>query len=78
MSSGFPRDGGVSATEFNSKRHVLADCMCLEADIFSSIAKVEEAFSIEGKDFSRFDYVFDLTGETRYDRPEIVSTFPDP
>lgn len=36
-------------------------------------AKVEEAFSVVGKEFERFDYVFDLTGETRYDRPEIVS-----
>lgn len=75
MSSGFSRDGGVSATESDGKGYVPATITIFrKLTAVSSAAKVEGAFSVEGKDVERFDYVFDLTGETRYDRPEIVSS----
>ncbi|KAJ9100501.1 hypothetical protein QFC21_003540 [Naganishia friedmannii] len=36
-------------------------------------SKVEEALQPpQAKGIEKFDYVFDLTGETRYDRPEII------
>ena len=74
MSRGFTRRPRVPADELDDPRWIPQILKCSPSlTLAFCTAKVEEAFRVpENKGFDKFDHVFDLTGETRYDRPEIV------